>query len=152
MLGVGDIHGQATVASVASARASGRRMRTVERSLGAGFSVSRGSRPRLAAAAQPAYMRVGAGGSRLPEARLSNCLLIRNGHLAHHSSESETVRTGGRHGVCPSQVGELLSLPHEMVAAPFCVRAGEAGGGKYLVFLDLALFAAGMHASRLVLG
>lgn len=33
----------------------------------------------------------------MPGARLSNCLLVRNGHLAHHSSESEmiAVRTGG---------------------------------------------------------
>lgn len=48
-----------------------------------------------------------------PVARLHNCLLVRSGHLAHHSSESEiiAVRTGGDMVSVPLKWQASVSTP-----------------------------------------
>lgn len=48
-----------------------------------------------------------------PGATLNNCLLVRSGHLAHHSSESEinAVRTGGNMVSVPLKWQASVSTP-----------------------------------------
>lgn len=69
--------------------------------------------------------------SRLLRARPSNCLLVRNGHLAHHSSESEMCRTyWWRHDVCPSQVASIRLYPLKYLPGPSLLRVGRVGGAQ----------------------